>query len=124
MRLDVRIRLEPTAESDTFVRRYFESTSALAQLVAWDARELEHAVERAVILAQGDFVDEVDLKLAAADHAGPAVPVGRGETLDEIERATVERALHEHGWNVTRAAQALGVTRQALYRRMEKFGLA
>ena len=88
---------------------------------AWpgNVRELEHAVERAVILASGEFIDEADLRIAEA----PPPASARGETLDDVERATVERALHEHGWNVTRAAQSLGVTRQALYRRMEKFGL-
>jgi DNA-binding NtrC family response regulator len=87
-----------------------------------NVRELEHAIERAVILAHGEFVDEADLRLEG-DAAGlPPLPVS-GDTLDAVERAAVERALREHGWNVTRAAQALGLTRQALYRRMEKFGL-
>ena len=88
-----------------------------------NVRELEHAVERAVILAQNEFIDESDLRLAAHDDAAPLVGVPRGDTLDDVERATVERALRDHGWNVTRAAQALGLTRQALYRRMEKFRL-
>jgi DNA-binding NtrC family response regulator len=88
-----------------------------------NARELEHAVERAVILANGDFIDESDLRLAANSDTESTAKAPHGETLDDIERATVERALHEHGWNVTRAAQTLGLTRQALYRRMEKFGL-
>ena len=92
---------------------------------AWpgNARELEHAVERAVILAHGDFIDAADLRIAGTGDAGSSGGVARAETLDEIERATVERALREHGWSVTRAAQTLGLTRQALYRRMEKFGL-
>ncbi|HXU69173.1 MAG TPA: sigma-54 dependent transcriptional regulator [Polyangia bacterium] len=92
---------------------------------AWpgNARELEHAVERAVILARGDFVDEADLRLGGGGESASVPTPARGETLDDVERATVERALRDHGWNVTRAAQALGLTRQALYRRMEKFGL-
>jgi two-component system, NtrC family, response regulator HydG len=89
-----------------------------------NARELEHAVERAVILAHADFIDEADLRIGnLADAASSSVGAARSETLDGVERATVERALREHGWNVTRAAQTLGLTRQALYRRMEKFGL-
>jgi len=94
---------------------------------AWpgNVRELEHAVERAVILAHGDFLDEPDLRLAgASEPAPPASGAPRVETLDDVERATVERALRDHGGNVTRAAQTLGLSRQALYRRMEKFGLA
>jgi DNA-binding NtrC family response regulator len=91
-----------------------------------NVRELEHAVERAVILAPGEFIDESDLRIASGGDAAAASGGGapRGETLDDVERATVERALREHGGNVTRAAQMLGLTRQALYRRMEKFGLA
>jgi DNA-binding NtrC family response regulator len=89
---------------------------------AWpgNVRELEHAVERAVILTHAHFVDEVDLGIGVAER--PAAPAG-GDTLEAVERATVERALQDHEWNVTRAAHALGLTRQALYRRMEKFGL-
>jgi DNA-binding NtrC family response regulator len=85
-----------------------------------NVRELEHAVERAVILTDADFVDAPALGIG--DSERPAHAAG-GETLDAVERATVERALREHAWNVSRAAQALGLTRQALYRRMEKFGL-
>jgi transcriptional regulator of acetoin/glycerol metabolism len=84
-----------------------------------NVRELEHVIERAVILAKHEFIDAPELNLTAAESA--ANP--RAETLDEVERATIERALREHSWNVTRAAQALGLTRQALYRRMEKFRL-
>jgi DNA-binding NtrC family response regulator len=86
-------------------------------------RELEHVIERAVILAKSDFVDAPDLSLTGGATAAAPAANARAETLDEVERATIERALREHGWNVTRAAQALGLTRQALYRRMEKFRL-
>jgi DNA-binding NtrC family response regulator len=92
---------------------------------AWpgNVRELEHAVERAVILTQDEFIDESALRIAAERDAAPGVGAPGGETLDDVARATVERALRDHGWNVTRAAQSLGLTRQALYRRMEKFRL-
>ncbi len=86
-----------------------------------NVRELMHAVARGVILATGEFIDESDLRLEteAALSAG-SVPA---KTLDDIERATVERALRDHNWNMTLAAAALGVSRQALYRRIQKFGL-
>jgi DNA-binding NtrC family response regulator len=92
---------------------------------AWpgNVRELEHAVERAVILAEGEFIDESDLRIATGGDAPLSAATLRAETLDDVERAAVERALREHAWNVTRTAQALGLTRQALYRRMEKFRL-
>jgi DNA-binding NtrC family response regulator len=87
-------------------------------------RELEHVIERAVILAKPDFIDAPELSLSDATHPVVSAANPRAETLDEAERSMIERALREHGWNVTRAAQALGLTRQALYRRMEKFRLS
>jgi DNA-binding NtrC family response regulator len=89
-----------------------------------NVRELENVVERAVILARGDTITARELPLRAAEPM-QAVQVGAlGDcTLEELERAMVERALKEHKGNVSRAAQALGLSRAALYRRMEKFGL-
>jgi transcriptional regulator of acetoin/glycerol metabolism len=63
------------------------------------------------------------LRIATGGDAPLSAATLRAETLDDVERAAVERALREHAWNVTRTAQALGLTRQALYRRMEKFRL-
>ncbi|HJZ87578.1 MAG TPA: sigma-54 dependent transcriptional regulator [Polyangia bacterium] len=90
-----------------------------------NVRELENVIERAVILARGEKISMRELPLRAGDGAGPALGVDAlGEcTLEELERAMVERALKEHKGNVSRAAQALGLSRAALYRRMEKFGL-
>ncbi len=90
-----------------------------------NVRELENVIERAVILARGDKISMRELPLRTGDGAGPALGVDAlGEcTLEELERAMVERALKEHKGNVSRAAQALGLSRAALYRRMEKFGL-
>jgi DNA-binding NtrC family response regulator len=86
-------------------------------------RELEHLIERAVILAKSEFVDASDLSPSGAGNPVGSAANVRAETLDEVEGAMIERALRDHGWNVTRAAQALGLTRQALYRRMEKLRL-
>ena len=107
------------------LRGFTDAARAALARHAWpgNVRELEHVLERAVILAKGDFIDAADLDLAVAGGAVPAADGARAPTLDELERAAIERALREHGWNVTRAAQALGLTRQALYRRMEKFQL-
>jgi DNA-binding NtrC family response regulator len=85
-----------------------------------NVRELEHVVERAVLLAQGDVVTAADLALR-----------GRGDgarrleemTLDEAERYLIERALAAHGGNVSEAARALGLSRSALYRRLQSLGV-
>jgi DNA-binding NtrC family response regulator len=105
------------------------SDDAMTALAEYDwpgnVRELENVIERAVILARGDHISARELPLRASDGAPQASLSGLGEcTLEELERAMVERALKEHRGNISRAAQALGLSRAALYRRMEKFGLS
>ena len=89
-----------------------------------NVRELQHTVERAVILADGDRVGEGDLQFSAAPPAGATGGLPT-DTLDleEIERAAIRRALAQHGGNITHAAEALGLTRRTLYRRIEAYGL-
>lgn len=89
-----------------------------------NVRALRHAVERAVILSPGDSIGPGDLSLGAS--AGPTVRVAAPATvhnLDELERRTIEKVLRKHGFNISRAAKELGLTRASLYRRMEKHGL-
>jgi DNA-binding NtrC family response regulator len=104
------------------------SPQALGALVAHDwpgnVRALRHAVERAVILA-GDGPLETDA-FALAPTAMPRVtaePVMSDLNLDRVERRLVEEALKKHGYNISSAAHELGLSRAALYRRMEKHGL-
>ena len=89
---------------------------------AWpgNVRALRHAVERAVILSEGDLLDVADFPLA--EGAKPAPPAAVSP-LDEIEKTAIITALEKHQGNVSRAAEALGLTRASLYRRMEKHGL-
>ena len=63
------------------------------------------------------------VELGAEGERVPALPTPGAMTLDEIERAMIERALRQFGGNLTRAAEALGVSRTALYRRLQKHGL-
>ena len=114
-------------------------------------RELRHAIERAVILSQaeqlqaGDFqqeavpaVPEKGVKSQAASLGGKAEPAGEaspepfsgaaGEAVEElnlevIEKNTISQALKKYRYNISHTAKALGLTRAALYRRMEKHGL-
>jgi DNA-binding NtrC family response regulator len=102
------------------------SPAALEALEAYgwpgNVRELQHAVERATILAAGDTLTEADFPMLAAM---PRASGGgsNAATLDAMERSAVERALAAHGGNISRAAASLGLTRAALYRRIEKHGL-
>ena len=84
-----------------------------------NVRELSHAVERALILSDGEELDAADFQLAA----GGSDPRRDALNLAASERRLVTQALDEAGGNISRAADALGITRAALYRRIEKFGL-
>jgi DNA-binding NtrC family response regulator len=101
----------------------FES-DALAQLLAhrWpgNVRELDHAVERAVLMASGSSIQAPDLALRP-DGAG--APRLEDLTLEEVERALIQKALARFGGNVSQAAKALGLSRSALYRRLQQHGL-
>ncbi len=85
-----------------------------------NVRELDHAVERAVLMAQGSTVQVTDLGLRPGRE-----PAHRIEdmSLEEVEAFLVQKALTRCEGNVSRAAEVLGLSRSALYRRMEKYGL-
>jgi DNA-binding NtrC family response regulator len=105
----------------------------LTALRAYDwpgnVRALRHAAERAVILAgDGPFtVEDFSLSRAAAPRppsvAAPAVVRGTDLNLERAEKQMVEEALKKHAYNISLAAQELGLTRASLYRRMDKHGL-
>jgi DNA-binding NtrC family response regulator len=106
----------------TAARRF--SADALDALVRHpfrgNVRELEHAVERAVLLASGEEIGPQDLFLGAPAQ-GPAL-IER-MTLDDAERHLIQRALARCSGNVSEAARELGVSRSALYRRLQHHGL-
>jgi DNA-binding NtrC family response regulator len=103
----------------------FES-AALDALVAhpWpgNVRELEHGIERAVLLATGPLVRLGDLGLTAAAPAA-APPSLEAMSLEDVERVLIRKALDRHAGNVSKAAEALGLSRSALYRRLQRHGL-
>lgn len=86
-----------------------------------NVRELRHVVERAVLLAQRNSVTADDLDLRARAGGAPALD---DMTLEDAERWLIARALQRHDGNVTRAAESLGVSRSALYRRLQQFGMS
>jgi len=86
-----------------------------------NVRELEHAIERAVLLAPGQRVGSSDIGLSLRE-ASSAQAFER-LTLDEVERELIRRALKRHDGNVSEAAKSLGLSRSALYRRLERHGL-
>ena len=83
-------------------------------------RELDHAVERAVLMAQGDVVRASDLVLRSGVAGGARLDE---LTLEEAERLLIQKALNRFEGNVSQAAKALGLSRSALYRRLASHGL-
>jgi DNA-binding NtrC family response regulator len=96
---------------------------ALATLMAhqWpgNVRELDHTMERAVLMAQGGRLRDSDLGL----RDGGAPPKLEDLPLEEVERVLIRKALERHEGNVSQAARALGLSRSALYRRLQYHGL-
>ncbi|MFI5184029.1 MAG: sigma-54-dependent transcriptional regulator [Vicinamibacteria bacterium] len=86
-----------------------------------NVRELDHAVERAVLMARRSEVQAQDLGLQSAGTEGPT----RLEemSLEDVEALLIKKALARFDGNVSRAAEALGVSRSALYRRLQRHGL-
>jgi DNA-binding NtrC family response regulator len=100
------------------------SPAAMEALLAhtWpgNVRELRHAVERAVLLAEGDRLEPEDLGLQPAPETGARL---YDLSLEEAERILIQRALGRFEGNVSKAAEALGLSRGALYRRLESHGI-
>lgn len=111
------------------------SAAALAAMktYSWpgNVRALRHAVERAVILSEAAAFQAADLQLELATDkssespsvTGGAEDVGYDLNLERMEMRVIQAALQQHRYNISHAAKELGLTRAALYRRMEKHGL-
>jgi DNA-binding NtrC family response regulator len=122
-----------------FAKRYQRdgarfAPSALSALAAYswpgNVRELSHAIERAVLMNASDVIDAVALNLNPG-----SIGVGAGAlatapndnatmNVDQAEAQLVRQALEQTGGNIQRAATLLGLSRPALYRRMEKYGIS
>lgn len=92
-----------------------------------NVRELQHAVERAIILAEDNVLRPQDFQFSAMEKA-PLNSVNADANegplqLSEVERNTILRVIERHNGNITKAAKELGLTRTALYRRLDKHDL-
>ena len=129
---------------ELYSRKYSKSIKALSEQARkaisqyiWpgNVRALRHAIERAIILSEGEQLQPADFQLdAPPNQAGDTIAPppatllessGSDEdlNLERVEKATIAQALKKHGYNISHAAKELGLTRAALYRRMEKHGL-
>ncbi len=89
---------------------------------AWpgNVRELDHAVERAALMAQGDIIRAGDLGLRTGREGPPRL---EEMSLEDVEALLIKKALARFSGNVSHAANALGLSRSALYRRLQRYGL-
>ena len=86
-----------------------------------NVRELENRIKRAVVMAQGVVLRASDLELAGG--ASPASATTLREARWQLERSLIRQALARTNGNITRAAEELGISRQALHESMHKYGL-
>jgi len=86
-------------------------------------RELQHAVERAVIMSEANVLQPQDFFLSQTEDKpdGKFAPVTTN--LEETEKMLIRKVIDKHGGNISKAAKELGLTRASLYRRIEKYGL-
>jgi DNA-binding NtrC family response regulator len=119
----------------TFAQAYGRESLALspaalrwlsAQPWPGNVRQLRQWIERAALVGRRDLLEPEDLEASGAMEgkgAPPdALPPVGSMTIDEIERAMIAKSLRHHGGNLTKVAESLGMSRPALYRRLEKYG--
>jgi DNA-binding NtrC family response regulator len=106
------------------VRRVEPHTYRILEQYAWpgNVRELQHTIERAIILNDKPVLRPEDFSLAPADSTSEQIGLD-DLNLEEAEKILLRKALTIHEGNISKAAEALGITRASLYRRMEKYGL-
>jgi DNA-binding NtrC family response regulator len=113
----------------THARRYRKNITGFDQSAVqamydhpWqgNVRELNHVVERAVLMTQSNCIKAGDLALRSAPMGSPRL---EEMSLEDVEEFLIKKALARHSGNVSHAAEALGLSRSALYRRLQRFGL-
>jgi Nif-specific regulatory protein len=130
--------------AEFFLRKFNEETGrklkgytprAMEELLRYrwpgNVREMKNVIERAVVLARGEFVDHDDLVLSRLTTAGDtemgyeaATPACyQPESLADVERAHILRTLAATAWNKSKTATILGIERSTLDRKIRRYGL-
>ena len=86
-----------------------------------NVRELQHAIERAVIMAEDNNLEQEDFSFLTRP-AGEKAPDG-DYNLENLEKWAIQNAIDKYRGNISKAAKELGLSRGSMYRRMEKYGL-
>jgi DNA-binding NtrC family response regulator len=112
------------------VRGVTASARNLIMNYAWpgNVRQLESAIERAILLCEGDEIDVEDLPLEIRQQGSPSAAFDfklppEGISFEELEKSLITQAMEQTNWNITRAAKLLGLSFRTLQYRLEKFGL-
>ena len=106
------------------IRKVSVATLKELEMYNWpgNIRELQHAIERAVIMSEGNMLEPHDFVLYNKTTTGTEFELS-SYNLDEVEKKVIQKVLNKTQGNVSHAARELGLTRTSLYRRMEKHGI-
>lgn len=112
------------------IRGLTASARNLIMNYSWpgNVRQLESAIERAILLAESDEIEVEDLPLEIRQEGTPAAAFNfklppEGISFEELERSLITQAMEQTGWNITRAAKLLGLSFRTLQYRLEKFNM-
>jgi len=119
-----------TKNTARLVRGLTPETKKLMNEYSWpgNVRQLESAIERAILLSEGDLITQEDLPTEVRQEVGPAsegafkLPA-EGINFEDVERHLITQAMEQTDYNITRAAKLLGLTFRTLQYRLEKFGI-
>jgi DNA-binding NtrC family response regulator len=119
-----------TRNTSRLVRGLTPETKKLMMDYSWpgNVRQLESAIERAILLCEGDLITIEDLPLEVRQESRPAAEGAfklppEGISFEEVERDLIMQAMEQSDYNITKAAKMLGLTFRTLQYRLEKFGI-
>ncbi len=106
-------------------KRLNAATIKRLQMHNWpgNIRELQHAMERAVIMSESNILQAHDFFLSQKNEEEDTFNLNANFNLEETEKMLIRKVIDKHGGNISKAAKELGLTRASLYRRIEKYGL-
>ncbi|HEX8183644.1 MAG TPA: sigma-54 dependent transcriptional regulator, partial [Blastocatellia bacterium] len=112
------------------IRGLTASARNLIMSYSWpgNVRQLESAIERAILLCEGNEIDVEDLPVEIRQEGAPSTAFNfrlppEGISFEEVERSLITQAMEQTNWNITRAAKLLGLSFRTLQYRLEKFGI-
>ena len=107
------------------LKRLNQSTLSRLEKHNWpgNIRELQHSVERAVIMSESNMLEPHDFFLSQSEENKDVDMIPSNMNLEETEKMLIRKVIDKHGGNISKAAKELGLTRASLYRRIEKYDL-